>query len=536
MHKKILALLCATAMTASLAACGQEPANKEVESTPSTSTETQQASEEVVEPKEPVEITLWYGNGVGVQEYTDEVEAKINEMLAETEGYEHITLRLHPSKDYATDIALAQSTGEQLDIYSTVSLDYVTEAKNGAIIPLDDLLAANPEITADLPEWFLDYGKVDGQIYQIPNYQQLANAYFWVTPTEWFEASGFSYDEIQQASYDRNADKLSAFLEDYVVSVRKTTGKDTKYNFPSLYSYSTTWDYYNNQVYHFGNGEKLFYNAETGKVECTYLSEATQNAWRKEAEWYVEGINYPDHITAKITNNVLGDIMQDTSYVMNRVEGYGTVEMVEAVNEANYGYDCTVWALQDKYYIPMTNAAKGVAISATCEHPEDAAMVLALLFNSKYADIYNTLAWGLEGTHYEDNGDGTIKTLEFSGSQGGADTTYCYHKWKGGNTFNLKQNQSMTLEQMNYVLDEVNEGANNIKSPLLGMTLDTEPIANELAQIKSIHKEYYNSFWCGVYGKDIDKYIDEFIAKLEAAGLQKVLDEVNAQAAAYLAK
>ena len=144
MHKKILALLCATAMTASLAACGQEPANKEVESIPSTSTETQQASEEVVEPKEPVEITFWYGNGVGVQEYTDEVEAKINEMLAETEGYEHITLRLHPSKDYATDIALAQSTGEQLDIYSTVSLDYVTEAKNGAIIPLDDLLAANP--------------------------------------------------------------------------------------------------------------------------------------------------------------------------------------------------------------------------------------------------------------------------------------------------------------------------------------------------------------------------------------------------------
>lgn len=94
----------------------------------------------------------------------------------------------------------------------------------------------------------------------------------------------------------------------------------------------------------------------------------------------------------------------------------------------------------------------------------------------------------------------------------------------------------MTLEQRDYILNEINEGDNTIKSPLLGMVLDTEPVANELAQIKSLHKEYIKSLSYGVYGKDIDKYIDEFIAKLEAAGLQKVLDEFNAQATAYLAK
>lgn len=536
MHKKILALLCATTMTLSLAACGQEPANQNVESTPSTSTETQQASEVVEEPKEPVEITFWYNNGVGPQEYTDEVEAAINELLAETEGYEHITLRLHPCKDYATDIALAQATGEQIDVLSTSGLDYVTEAVNGAIIPLDDLLAANPEITAELPDWFLSYGKVDDEIYQVPNYQQLANSYFWVTPTEWFEASGLSYDEIQQAIYDRDAEKIAQFFEDYVVSVRKTTGKDTKYLFPSLYAYPHNWYYASNQLYHISNSEKFYYNLETGKVECTYLSEPTQNAWRQEAEWYLEGYNYPDEITASITSDKLGDIMEDVSYVMARVEGYGTVEMVKKNCDETYGYDCTVWALQDKYYIPETNAAAGVAISATSEHPEDAAMVLALLFNSKYADIYNTLAWGLEGTHYEDNGDGTIKTLEFSGSQGGADTTYCYHKWRGGNTFNLKTNQSMTPEQRDYLLEVVNEGEDNIQSPLLGLTLDTSTVANELAQIKSLHKEYINSLKYGVYGEEIDKYIDEFVGKLEAAGIQKVLDEFNAQVAAYLGK
>lgn len=536
MHKKILALLCATAMTFSLAACGENAANNNVESTPSTSTETQATSEVVAEPKEPVELTYWYWNDVGPQEYTDEVEDKINELLANTEGYEHITLRLHPCKDYATDIALAQSTGEQLDIMSMVNLDWVDQGMNGALLALDDLLARNPEIAAELPEWFLELGKINGETYMIPNYQQMANQYFWVTPTEWFEQCDYTYEEVQTALFERDFDKLAQFTEDYVVSVREYTGKDTKYLYPSVFSYPHNWYDASNAVNTVSSSEKFYYNLETEKIECTYLSEPTQNAWRKEAEWYLEGYNYPDQVTAKITSNVLGDIMNDVSYVLYRVEGKGTTEMAKEIFDENYGYDCTVWALQDVYYIPETNAADGVAISATTEHAEDAAKVLALLFNSKYEEIYNTLVYGLEGIHYEDNGDGTVTTLEFSGSQGGAETTYCYWKWVGGNTFNAKLNQSMTQEQEDYILNEINEGEDSVISPLMGITFDTTNITNELAQIKSLHSEYVNSFRYGIYGNDVDKYIDEFVGKLKVAGIQKVLDELNAQVDAFLGK
>ena len=540
MHKKILALLCATTMTLSLVACGNgTTASKESQNTSTASQKEQtsvEAPEEKEEPKDPVEITYWYKNNVGVQEYTDEVEAKINELLANTEGYEHITLKLHPCKDYATDIALAQSSGEQIDVLSTVNLSWTTEAVNGAILPLDDLIAENPEITEELPEWFTTLGTMDGVTYMVPNYQQMVNQYFWVTPTEWFEQSGYTYEEIQKALFDRDFDKLAQFTEDYVLAVRKYTGKDTKWLYPSMFSYPYNWTASSNSCYDVTSAERFYYNLETGEIECTYLNEDIQNAWRKEAEWYIEGLNYPNQIVDKITTNVLGDIMNDESYVIFRVQGMGSVEMAEEQFEKSYGYDCTVFAMEESFYIPEKNAAGGVAISATTEHPEDAAKVIALLFNSKYEEVYNTLAYGIEGIHYEANGDGTITTLEFSGTQGGADTTYCYWKWVGGNTFNAWLNQSMTQEQEDFVLNEINENEDNVLSPLMGMTLDTSNVENELAQIKTLHTEYINSLRYGIYGEEVDKYIDEFVKKLEAAGLQKVLDDFNAQVDEFLGR
>ena len=72
MHKKILALLCATTMALSLVACGNNTtASKESESTSTASQKEHtsvEASEEKEEQKDPLEITYWYKNNVGVQE------------------------------------------------------------------------------------------------------------------------------------------------------------------------------------------------------------------------------------------------------------------------------------------------------------------------------------------------------------------------------------------------------------------------------------------------------------------------------------
>lgn len=534
MMKKLVAFLCATLMVMSLVACGSKEASNEVVENVEVSEN--EEVEEVAEEKEPVTISFWYRNAVGEQQYTQDVEDKLNEILASTEGYEYITIDLVPcGREYATDIALAQTSGVQLDVVSTAMLDVVTEINNGSFIPLDDLIANNPEITSDLPEWFVDYGKVNGEMYYIPNYQQCANQFFWFTPTEFLENSGYTYDEVQEILLSKDVDKVAEFYENYITAIREYTGSESIYLCSDKVSNVRYWEQPSNSIYEVDWFGRFYWDEANDKINFTDLNEDIQAGYIKNGELYENGILYKNAETD--TEFCLdANLLSDQSYAFNFCQSYGTTDMVAESYSASLGFDVSVFEVHDYVFISNTNAAGGVAISATCEHPEEAAKVLALLFNSKYEEFYNTLCWGLEGTHYEKNADGTIKTLEFDGSQGGADATYCYHKWTGGNTFNAWLNQSMTAEQEDFIINEINESDNTVITPLMGFVLDTKPVANELAQITTIVKEHQQALRAGLKGNDTEAYLAEYLNKLETAGLSKVLDEFNAQADAYLGR
>ena len=542
MCKKFLAVLCVLTMMASLVACGKtgdqpskESSNSATQSSEKQSSETK-SSEVVEELKEPVVIDYWYCNFVGEQEYTKEVEDKLNEILANTEGYEHISINLVPCASYATDLALAQASGEKLDVVSLACLtDVNSQILNGAFIPLDDLVAANPEIAEDLPDWFLNFGRLNNQLWYIPNYQQCANKYYFWTPTEYFEQSGYTYDEVQEILFEKDFEKVAKFFEDYILAVREYTGKDTKYIWQDIISNRGVWIQQSNECLNIGSGAVYYWDIENECVAFSFDHEDIQKGWLQNGEWYAEGLMYEHSLTdtERMSDTAMLD---DYSYVINYTSGYGTPEMVEEVYGSQYGYDVTAFDLHESVYISEKNAAGGVGISASCEHPEEAAKVIALLFNSKYSDFYNTLSWGLEGIHYEKNADGTIKTLEFDGPLGGANTTYCYWSWVGGNTFNACLNQSQTKEQREYIINEINESDKTIKSPLMGISFDTTSLETEIAQILAVIKEYVPNLKHGVMGKDTENYMNEFLDKLETAGVQKVLDELNVQADAFLGR
>ena len=74
-----------------------------------------------------------------------------------------ITIDLHPCKDYQTDLSLALTAGEQIDIISLPGAGSEAEiVSDGVLVALDDYLAANPEISSELPDWLMDMGKFDG--------------------------------------------------------------------------------------------------------------------------------------------------------------------------------------------------------------------------------------------------------------------------------------------------------------------------------------------------------------------------------------
>ncbi len=524
MFKKICALLLAVVTSVSFVAC---------DTSGSANAGGNEGTGNAGNGKKPVTITYWYSNGVGEQKYTDEVEAELNKILARTEGYEHIKIDLHPCKDYQTDFALGQVEGAQIDLVSTPGLSTNTEIVNGSFLSLDDILEENPEITAELPEWFMELGKMNGETWFVPNYQQCANRYYIHTPKEFFEQSGYTYEEAQEIMLSHDPKRIGEFYENYIMAIREYTGSERMYTRYDMVSNHKLYVHESNNILSLSASCVLYWDEDTQRIECTDFREDVQEGYRINAKWYQNGIMYKDCFTD--TNFCTGSmyISHEQSYVFNGITSYGTADMVAEMRSGTDGFENVAFEVFDDSFLANTNAAGGTAISATTEHPEEAAMVMALLFNSKYKEFYNTLCWGLEGTHWEweDKEADKIKTLEFYVTEGNSSCTYHFPKWRGGNTFNASMNQAMTQEQKDYILNVTNniENEDNIISPLMGLNLSTKPVETELAQVKAVVSEYQDALRNGAVGANFETYLADYLDRLEKAGIQKVLDELNRQ-------
>ena len=149
--------------------------------------------------EEPVLITYYTQNSSGEQEYTQQVADKLSELL-QAKGI-NVKMELHPyAGDYKTGFTLAQTSGQQIDIFTTYALDFTTEVENGSVMPLDDLLAAHPETVAEVPEWLVKMGRVGGTQYYIPSYQQATNGYYFMAPNAYLEAANLTIEDVRYVS------------------------------------------------------------------------------------------------------------------------------------------------------------------------------------------------------------------------------------------------------------------------------------------------------------------------------------------------
>lgn len=522
--KKFLALLLAVLMVLSMAACNQDeqPKQTEGEKTPA---QTQPKETEATEPKpkEPVTITYWYANNVGEQQYTEQVEEKLAQILDGIEGYEHITMDLRPmGKGVAQNFTLAQSGGEQIDLVSLYSLDPTTMVQNGDLIPLDDLLAKYPNVTSELPGWLVDMGKLWGEQYFIPTYQQATTMYYWQFPADYLDIylteKRITKDQFRETLQCGILKVVFDTLEDFTLTVREKTGK-------TLYcSGSTELALYLSQEYLGSNyGDLVLREGET-EVKWNGLTEDVKYIVSRLADWYERGLVHPDMgtIKEKEIRKLWGE---DGSMAYHYNANVATEEMMDEIYAAE---NLVSIQCRDHYYVPSVYAAKGVGIYADCEHPEEAMMILELLNTEKGKEFYNTLVWGLEDIHWKwvDQDAGRIETLEYSGSQGGSTSSYHAWKWNVGNSFNAWDNQASRPGQNEYILS-VHDGETTVTSPAMGMVWDLSEVSNEVAQCNAIKTEY--SYVSMYISGDWEARYNEMVDKLKTAGVQTIIDNLQAQ-------
>lgn len=522
--KKILALILAVMLLAGICtACQQggtsQPASSKAESA--------EASSKAPEKKDPVKLRYYYGNAAGQQEYTKQVADALNQLLANIEGCEHITIELVPVKlgDYQTTFTLDETSGAQIDLAATYGLDYSTLADAGSFLDLSDLLAQHPAITDELPEWLIQMGLYKGKQYMIPTYQQATNGLSFATPNAYLEAANMTADEIRNIFQKGTLTEKLDFLEDYCGAVREGTGIKTKYiSLPAFYTLFLV-EYIDNNY-----GPWVLRENADGP-EFWPLTDDAKTMYEYAARWYQEGLIHPD--TATINgNDYLGkNFLNEEAFIYNFYENTGTEEQALARYSWTKEIPTTMINTQDHWYIGSKWAAGGNTIHSTCKNPDDAMKIIELLMTEKGKEFYNQFIWGIEGTHWEweDKANERIKTLEFSGSQGGADTTYATWKWNVGNTFNAWKNQAVPDGMNEFILDEVHNGKSTVISKMMGYTWDLSGVQDQINNIRTVVDEYDSALKNGIYGADWEAKYNEYAQKLKAAGVDTVLETVTKQ-------
>lgn len=528
--KKLLALLLALVMVVSLVACGVQKQPEETKAPaadkPEETKAPAQETDAPEEPKEEVVITFHHTNLVGEQEHTGTVEEKLNELLDAMPGYEHISIDIVPyDANFPANFALAEANGDQIDIVNHWFLDFDALVAQGSVIPLDDLVAANPLVTSDMPEWMMDYGKYNGVQYYIPSYQSAySNTFFWA-PVEYFnyyyEATGKDRDTLADILQHGTLEEKLAEFRVFRDAVAAGTGNDKIGIEPFYYPHM----FYNRDDLEQSDGKMILLE---GAKEPTYwiLTPEYETIIKQMNAWYKEGIMRTPDQAADTTFTV----ENHSAFFIST--GNQSEEDYAAMRTGMAGVDCDAIRMMDHAYIPSKWGNGGNAIHSSCENPEEAMMIIGLLMSEEGKEFYNTLCHGVEGIHYNwiDKEVGRIETLEHADTMIIGGTHACWH-WKTGNELNRWLNQATPDDYCTYIEKELHEAPTTVISPCMGMTWDLSAFSDQIGQLAAVNGEYYDSIYAA---EDIDATLKEYQDKLIAAGAKDLEAEMIKQYNAYV--
>lgn len=468
-------------------------------------------------------ITLnWIMPGPGVQTDSEKVWSKFNEELHKIEGFENVTVNIEviPIADYAQKFLLMQTSGEPMDIVQTYTLDYAKEFRNGSFMDMTSYLPLLKEASKDIPEWVVDMGKVDGAQAIVPNYQKMTEAPWAITmpkdlADEYADVEAMKI-AIQESDY--TLPETLQPVEDYLEKVYEAGKIGTGYVGVNTKGYE-------NIIGRFG------YRRYEDDVRITHSElekDIAVDVWNVSREFFKKGYIRKDVLSAKPAdkNGVKDGNVLWMSQIWNGTEIY--------VDENTYDFPVVQVPISNSFFVPYKPAAGGFAIHTDSKYPDVAMKVINLMMSSEYKELYNLMVYGIEGEHYEVvkelDGDKVIKPFDYV-EEGNSSARYGLNKWIVGNAKNAYLTYNLDENFKKFVYEYMNEGENTTVSKLMGFALDQNSIETKLMQLNTVQGEY-KALSSGAI--DIEGKYNEYITKLEAAGVYDIIGEIQRQVDEHL--
>lgn len=467
---------------------------------------TPEAAEDPKPQLPPVELSIYYPGDE--QRDVALVEAELNKLLADKIN---ATVKINAVGwgDWTQKINLMVSGGEPFDLMFSAGWDnFGGNVAKGAFLPLNDLIDNYAsEMKASLRPEYLEATSVNGNIYAVPVQKELAQQFGLVLSKPLVEKYGFDLSTVKKLE---DIEPWLQVIKDNEPDVVPLWASRT---FTGLLPFESI-----------GNGKipgAIYKGRDSeAKVINTFEQPEMISMLNLLHDWNKKGFFQDDPATQKdpTAHNKAGRVFAQQQQLKPGKDVEFSVQQ---------GHDFVQLELTDVYTTSGNITGGLTAISRTSKQPERAMMLLNLLHTD--AEILNTLVFGIEGVHYEREGNiiskpAALADLKDSGYTPGIN-------WMFGNQF------------LNYLWDnedpekwakfqQFNESAT--PSVLLGFSYNPESVKNEEAAITNIYDQYVDALFAGI--GDPAVRLAEFVDKMEKAGLNKVIEEKQAQVDAFLNK
>lgn len=437
-----------------------------------------------------------------ISEQPDEelVEEAINKIAMEKIGVKIDLVGIDGSA-FQERMNMKMAARENFDLcFTGYNNNYAKAVYNGGLLEIGEMLqTVTPDLYAALPEYAWEVAKMDGKIYAVPNLQ------FYANPTSvWF------FDDLaQKYGFDTKSIK---HIEDCEPYFEKIVQNETNI-IPFLTDYGTV--HWTSPVYEeIAPGIVIRKDGSSSQVEIIYDTPEYKQAISKLHEWYKKGILRSDLVSAANSGT------DEVSAGKIAAHGSGWNPTAETTQEQLYKRPVSIVPIEEPYMTKDLSVSAMTGIGINSKHPEEALKVIELVNTNN--DVLNLLFLGIKDKHYTLNEEGKFTKIPDSGwSVGGA--------WMFGNQFNaaLAEGQADDVWEVTAQLN-----LDSQKSPMLGFTLDQDPIKNEISQLSAVTKEFDLTL------QIVENYAnyDKMMAKMKQAGIDRIKEEVQRQVDAYLAE
>lgn len=520
MKKKLVGVLLAATMSFSLlSGCGGGSASSG-EASSSGSTSDASASKEAsssenasdtstsgeVDTSKEVELVMYVISDRPAGQ--DAVDENLNALLKEKLN---CTLKINwiGWAEYAQKYPLLFSSGEEFDLaYSATWLGFTSLAQRGAFMALDEMLPAYaPDNYAMQSESALQQATVNGKLYAVPT----------LLPTYTAYGSIYRGDLATEAGITDTIDTFEEVAQyaDYIVANHPEMEAIDQYSMgPEL---SLLWIKMNGLLEVDSNMRYVFYDPseENPTVKAIYDLDGATEFYQMCKEWCDKGY---------WTKSALADTDSQKTQNGKAAMKFHNIDTWSSV--------CVLHPEWDFQYGTMSNGIAHLpyiqdcmVISNTARNPERALAFWNLLTTDQ--EVYDALYYGVLGTTYELNDEGQFKILD-------SDLYAASAMW-AARTPGLSRNQAGVPELYDTIRAEweetIKEGVGAEK--FTGFVMDTSNITTEVAACTNARQQYGWPLELG-YTDNVEASIEEYKAALQAAGIDKVIEECQQQLDAYL--